>query len=93
MAIAPSTAMPTALPTLRANRLVPVTTPRSCHGTLDWAATSEGDVAKPSPSPMTKHTTAIRTTEGVGAISTSATVLRMTMEIPISTVERNPMRM
>ena len=40
-----------------------------------------------------KHTTAINTTEGVGVISTSATVLTMTMEMPISTVERNPIRM
>ena len=42
MAIAPNTATPTALPTERANKLVPVTTPRVCQSTEDCAAISPG---------------------------------------------------
>ena len=54
-AIAPKTATPIALPIDRAKRLVPVTTPRSFHSTLDWAAMRVGVATSPSPSPTMKQ--------------------------------------
>src|SRR3954454_18808851 len=38
LAMAPKAATPRALPSERANMLVPVTTPRCCQETVDWAA-------------------------------------------------------
>ncbi len=52
-ASAPNTATPTALPIERANAFAPVTTPRSDHSTLDWAAMSDGLAIRPMPRPMT----------------------------------------
>ena len=47
LAMAPNTAMPSALPIDRENRLVPVTTPRRSQSTADWAAIRVGLVGEP----------------------------------------------
>ncbi len=52
--MAPKMATPTALPTERANMLVPVTTPRRSQPTDDCTATSVGLAVYPSPTPITK---------------------------------------
>ena len=57
-AIAPNTAMPTALPIDRANMLVPVTTPRLDQSTEDCAATRVGLATRPMPRPITKQVSA-----------------------------------
>ena len=49
-AIAPKTAMPSALPIERPNTNVPVTTPRRSHSTEDCAAISVGLATSPMPS-------------------------------------------
>src|SRR5215207_2470738 len=63
-AIAPKIATPTALPIDRRNMFAPVTTPRSDHGTEDWAAMSVGEATRPSPRPTTKHEMAVVHTLG-----------------------------
>ncbi len=94
LAIAPSTAAPTAWPMVRANRLVPVTTPRSCHGALDCAATRLGMAVNPIPSPTNRQNAA--TIQGDGGQATTATasptVDPSTSRLPPIAVRRKPHR-
>ena len=72
LAIAPKIATPTELPIERANRLVPVTTPRSFHGTLDWAAMRVGVATSPIPRPTMKQLIATKATLGCGDVRNEA---------------------
>src|SRR5579885_3448581 len=58
----PNTAMPTALPSVRMNMLLPVTTPRLLQPTTEWTATTVATEAKPRPTPSTKLAAATRHT-------------------------------
>src|SRR5918998_2084085 len=73
LAMAPKAAMPRALPIERANKLVPVTTPRCDQSTDDCAAIRVGAAVRPSPRPTTKQVAASCHTELSGEISQSIT--------------------
>ena len=92
MTRAPIAATPTALPIERANMLAPVTTPRSPHSTLAWAAMRLGAATNPRPSPTTKHAAPIPTTDGFVAASARPAVPSTVTPQPMSTVVRNPSR-
>ena len=81
-----------ALPIDRAKRLVPVTTPRSFHSTLDWAAMSVGVATSPSPSPTMKQLAATSATLGAEAVRARTAVPMTVTVMPISAVLRNPIR-
>ena len=93
LATAPNTATPTALPSERANMLVPVTTPRSSQPTLDCAAISVGVATRPIPRPMTKQVTATPSHRRRAAPSSASSAVPTTTSAePISAVGRKPSR-
>src|SRR5882762_3414035 len=91
-AIAPKMATPTALPSDRANMLLPVTTPRSFQSTLDCAAISVGTASSPMPAPITKQTAATTATFGRCAMTTSTDAPVVTSAAPTIAVFLNPQR-
>src|SRR6478752_1901555 len=90
LAIAPKTVTPTALPSERANILLPVTTPRSFQPTLDWAAIRVGRASRPMPPPITRHTDATTATFGRCATTTSTADPAITNVAPNTAVFLNP---
>ena len=92
LATAPKTATPTALPRDRANMWAPETTPRSPQSTLDCAAIRLGSASRPSPQPVTKHSTATTATFGWWTTASSAPVPARTRVAPIAAVFLNPIR-
>ena len=89
---APKTATPTALPAERKNMFRPVTTPRSCHCTADWAAMSVGAAVKPMPRPMTNAVAPTWTTLEDPSSRSSSAEPRSTTLAPTSAVDRMPTR-
>src|SRR6478752_5175754 len=92
LAIAPNTATPTALPTERANRFVPVTRPRVCQSAVDCAAISTGEAMKPMPSPITQQAKASRHTELSGVTVRRMAEPEMANRLPNRAQSRNPTR-
>jgi hypothetical protein len=92
LAMAPKIATPTALPSDRANMLLPVTMPRSSQSTLDCAAISVGTASRPMPAPITKHTTATLATFGRCANAASPDAPAITNEAPSTAVRLKPQR-
>src|SRR5262245_16919809 len=90
LAIAPNTATPTALPSERANMLLPVTTPRSFQSTLDWAAISVGRASRPRPPPITRHADATTATFGRCATASRTADPAITSEAPNAAVYLKP---
>jgi hypothetical protein len=98
LAGAPKTAKPTGLPIDRANRFTPVTTPRSFHCTLDWAAMRLGVTAGPKSKPTTKQLRATRATDDVEVVTVSALVpesgeLPVEIARNVGTKDVSPIRM
>ncbi len=80
----------TALPSDRANMLLPVTTPRSFQPTLDWAAIRVGTASRPMPPPITRHTAATTATFGRCAAAASTAEPAITSAAPNMAVFLNP---
>ena len=71
--------------------LAPVTTPRCCQVTVDWAAITDGLATNPNPSPITKQGPASAQTLLLASTGSSSAAPATAKAPPISRVSRKPM--